>query len=303
MCSWACVLCVCVCILLNLNTYIHIALSWSTKGCFWPCNLCHFCPVPPVPVAVSLTALLGMLGGHSPTLVMMNCRTNTLPVLVMTRCLNLGGLFACSRCLLCQIWPQDYETSGLSLRNQRRAAFSLLEFAPSTISRGEAENWFLAGRSQPERSCAVKEVGVRECQWSLSLSSFLQAAWGADRICLLNLVPSKGRNKITIVMFWQSKMFLFAGKSLTHVQPCCPLRMSKKEKSNAACLSSSSFPSDEVLQHQKSPSLFSWAQLESCSLAVLFSGSEDVMAAELSCCTSSDHKNSLDKLKRCGFSL
>lgn len=39
----------------------------------------------PVPVAVSLTVLLGV-----PTLVMMNCSTNTLSVLLMSRCLNLG---------------------------------------------------------------------------------------------------------------------------------------------------------------------------------------------------------------------
>lgn len=145
-----------------------------------------------------------------------------------------GGLFACSSCLLCQIWPQKCESSGLSLMRQRRTAFSL-EFAPSTISRGEAENWFLPRRNQPKRSCAFKEVGPCKCQWSLSLTSSFQAGWGDDRICWLNLMPSKGRNKITIVMFWQSKMFLFAGKGLTRVQPCCPLRMWKKKALQVKC--------------------------------------------------------------------
>lgn len=169
-----------------------------------------------------------------PTLAMMNCSRKHPPCPCYDQVSEFGGLFACSRCLLCQIWPQECEASGLSLVKQRRTAFSL-KFAPSIISRSKAEKWFLPGRSQPKRNYAFKEVGLRECQWSLSLISSLQAGWGADRICRLNLISSKDRSKIIIVTFWQSKMFLFAGKSLTHVQPCCPLRMSKKEALQVKC--------------------------------------------------------------------
>lgn len=178
----------------------------------------------PVPVAVSPTVLLGI-----PTLVMMNCSTNTLPVQVS----ESGGLFACSRCLLCQIWPQECEDSGLSLMKQRREAVSL-EFASSIISKGEAENWFFPGRSQPKRSCALKEVGMCACQWSLSLNSPLQAGWGADRICRFNLA-FKRQEQNHHCNFLAKQKVLFAGKGLTHVQPCCPPRMSKKEALQVKC--------------------------------------------------------------------
>lgn len=74
-------------------------------------------------------------------------------------------------------------------------------------------------------------VGPCECQRCLSLTSSLQACWGAEWFCWLNPIPSKDRNKTIIIMFWQSKVFSFAGKGLFHVQPWLPLRMSKKEAS------------------------------------------------------------------------
>lgn len=128
------VVCVCVCIFPNVRSYCtgrkhqRLLLALQSVPPLWmsgPTNACSSlsdCP--------AWNAAL-------PTLVMMNCSTDTLPVLVMTRCLKSRGLFACSRCLLCQIWPQECEASGLSLMKQRRVAFSL-EFAPSIISRGKA---------------------------------------------------------------------------------------------------------------------------------------------------------------------
>lgn len=101
----------------------------------------------------------------------------------------------------------------------------------------------------------------------------------------------------------KQNIFFFASKSLSHVQPCSPLRMSKKEASNAACLTSLCYPDDKVVQWQKSPSVFSWAQLESWSVTVPPSDSEDVTGAELCHCVSSNNKNSPDKLKEHGFSL
>lgn len=127
--------CKCVCVYVFLKRYTYCTVLRRTKGCFWPCNLCHFwvCQVLPVPVAASPTVPLSMQLWL--TLVMMNCSRNSLPVLVVTGCLNLGAGLHVPEQLLCQMRLQECEVSGLSLVKQRRAAFSL-EFAPSTISRG-----------------------------------------------------------------------------------------------------------------------------------------------------------------------
>lgn len=90
-------------------------------------------PSPAGAVAASPTVPLSMQLWL--TLVMMNCSRNSLPVLVVTGCLNLGAGLHVPEQQLCQMRLQECEVSGLSLMKQRRAAFSL-EFAPSTISRG-----------------------------------------------------------------------------------------------------------------------------------------------------------------------